>query len=117
MVSVSLWVTVRGGGDGGGGIWALESNSQREDGGWGCSLRRVTEGGAGIVRKERCSRGTFELSGGLYSSGLESTRVFQTPRPSVDEIGYPKKSCGHYIVSKNVLMTLCSVKKCLIDAI
>ena len=36
---------------------------------------------------------------------------------SVDEIGYPKKSCGQYIVSKNVLMTLCSVKKCLIDAI
>ena len=38
-------------------------------------------------------------------------------RGSVDEIGYPKKSCGHYKVSKNVLMTQCSVKKCLIDAI
>ena len=31
------------------------------------------------------------------------------PSGSVDEIGYPKKSSGHYKVSKSVLLTLYSV--------
>ena len=36
---------------------------------------------------------------------------------SVDEIGDPKKSSGHYIASKSVLLTIYSVKKYLIDNI
>ena len=36
---------------------------------------------------------------------------------SVDRIADPKKPSGHYIVSKSVLLTLYSVKKCLIDTI
>ena len=32
-----------------------------------------------------------------------------SPAASVDEIGYPKKSSGHYKVSKSVLLTLYSV--------
>ena len=34
----------------------------------------------------------------------------------VEEIGWPRKSNGHHIVSKSVLFTLYTIKKCLIDA-